>query len=279
MYWGKKPIFELCNICFGISNPSMRPNRMRMNTTWIALAAMILLSCKPQYRIAEMSGTITEMNSSFDTPQHAAMHSLVLSYKSELDEKMNEVIGTSEQSMMYGRPESLLTNFTADVMKAYGDEQLEGGADVAMMNVHGHRASMPKGEITVGNLYEIYSFDNAITFLEIKGSDLMQLFNAYARIGGAGISSNVRLIIDNRNVKEITLDGEPIDPAHIYRVVTLDYLAEGNDNMTAMRNALTQHNTGVTLRDVMIDHVKEESRRGNAIRSALDGRITITNQE
>ncbi|MDD5345684.1 MAG: 5'-nucleotidase, partial [Proteiniphilum sp.] len=59
----------------------------------------------------------------------------------------------------------------------------------------------------------------------------------------------------------------------------LDYLAEGNDNMTAMRNALTQHNTGVTLRDVMIDHVKEESRRGNAIRSALDGRITITNQE
>lgn len=279
MHWGKKPIFELCNICFGISNPSMRPNRMRMNTIWIALAAMILLSCKPQYRIAEMSGTITEMNSSFDTPQHAAMHSLVLSYKSELDEKMNEVIGTSEQAMMYGRPESLLTNFTADVMKAYGDEQLEGGADVAMMNVHGHRASMPKGEITVGNLYEIYSFDNAITFLEIKGSDLMQLFNAYARIGGAGISSNVRLIIDNRNVKEITLDGEPIDPAHLYRVVTLDYLAEGNDNMTAMRNALTQHNTGVTLRDVMIDHVKEESRRGNAIRSALDGRITITNQE
>ncbi|MDD3980382.1 MAG: 5'-nucleotidase, partial [Proteiniphilum sp.] len=64
-----------------------------------------------------------------------------------------------------------------------------------------------------------------------------------------------------------------------YRVVTLDYLAEGNDNMTAMRNALTQHNTGVTLRDVMIDHVKEESRRGHAIRSALDGRITITNQE
>jgi len=279
MHWGKKPIFELCNICFGISNPSMRPNRMRMNTIWIALATMILLSCKPQYRIAEMSGTITEMNSSFDTPQHAAMHSLVLSYKSELDEKMNEVIGTSEQAMMYGRPESLLTNFTADVMKAYGDEQLEGGADVAMMNVHGHRASMPKGEITVGNLYEIYSFDNAITFLEIKGSDLMQLFNAYARIGGAGISSNVRLIIDNRNVKEITLDGEPIDPAHLYRVVTLDYLAEGNDNMTAMRNALTQHNTGVTLRDVMIDHVKEESRRGHAIRSALDGRITITNQE
>ena len=252
---------------------------MRMRTIGIALGALILLSCKPQYRIAAMSGSIIEMNSSLDTPRHAAMHALVLTYKQELDEKMNEVIGHSEQAMMYGRPESLLTNFTADVMKAYGDEHLEGGADVAMMNVHGHRASMPAGAITVGNLFEIYSFDNAITFLEIKGSDLMELFTAYARIGGAGISSNVRLTIDKRNIKTVTLNGEAIDADRIYRIVTLDYLAEGNDNMGAMRNALTQHNTGVTLRDVMIDHVKEESRRGNPIRSTLDGRITTTNQE
>jgi len=279
MHWRKNPIFELRNICFNTPNPTMRYNSMNMKTFTILLTALILLSCKPQYHIAEMSASITEINSSFDTPQHAAMHALVLSYKSELDEKMNEVIATSEQAMMYGRPESLLTNFTSDVMKAYGDEQLEEGADVAMMNVHGHRASMPKGEVTVGNLFEIYSFDNAITFLEIKGSDLMELFNSYARIGGAGISSNVRLIIDNRSVKEVTIDGKAIDAERIYRVVTLDYLAEGNDNMSAMRNAIKQHNTGVTLRDVMIDHVKEETRRGNPIRSILDGRITITNQE
>jgi 2',3'-cyclic-nucleotide 2'-phosphodiesterase (5'-nucleotidase family) len=107
----------------------------------------------------------------------------------------------------------------------------------------------------------------------------MELFKAYARIGGAGISSNVRLIIDNRSIKEVTLDGKAIKAEQIYRVVTLDYLAEGNDNMSAMRNAIRQHNTGVTLRDVMIDHVREESRRGNPIRSTLDGRITITNEE
>ena len=279
MQCGKKPIFGLCNFCFGTSNPTMRSNRMRIRLIGITLATLILLSCKPQYQIVEMSGTITEMNSSFDTPQHAAMHALVLSYKRELDDQMNEVIGTSEQVMMYGRPESLLTNLTSDVMKAYGDEHLEGGADVAMMNVHGHRASMPAGEITVGDLYEIYSFDNAITFLEMKGSDLKELFNAYARIGGAGISSNVRLTIENRSIKEVTLNGEAIDPDRIYRVVTLDYLADGNDNMSAMRNALSHHNTGVTLRDVMIDYVKKETRRGNPIRSYLDGRITITNQE
>jgi 2',3'-cyclic-nucleotide 2'-phosphodiesterase (5'-nucleotidase family) len=279
MQCGKKPIFGLYNFCFGTSNPTMRSNRMRIRLIGITLATLLLLSCKPQYQIVEMNGSITEMDNRFNTPQHGAMHALVHSYKRELDDKMNEVIGTSVQVMMYGRPESLLTNLTSDVMKAYGDEHLEGGADVAMMNVHGHRASMPAGEITVGNLYEIYSFDNAITFLEMKGSDLTELFSAYARIGGAGISSNVRLAIENHRIKEVTLNGEAIDPDRIYRVVTLDYLAEGNDNMSAMRNALTHHNTGVTLRDVMIDYVKKETRRGNPIRSALDGRITIIDQE
>ncbi len=131
MHRGKNPIFELRNNCFDTPQPNNEIQQHENENIWILLTALILLSCKPQYHIAEMSGSITEMNSSFDTPQHAAMHALVLSYKSELDEKMNEVIATSEQAMMYGRPESLLTNYTSDVMKAYGDEQLEKGADVS----------------------------------------------------------------------------------------------------------------------------------------------------
>jgi 2',3'-cyclic-nucleotide 2'-phosphodiesterase (5'-nucleotidase family) len=240
--------------------------------------ALSLLSCKQPYRIVEMSGTIVEMNATYDDPPHHQMQSLVQSYKSQLDEKMNEVIGRSAQYMDHRRPESLLTNLTSDVMKAYGDEQLSGGADAGVMNVHGHRAAMPKGAVTVGNLFEIYSFDNNVTFLELKGSDLKEMFNAYARIGGAGISSNVRLVAEGGKVKSVTLDGRPIDEHEIYHIVTLDYLADGNDNMTAFRNALSSINTGITLRDVMIDYVKEQTRQGNEIESVLDGRITVTDK-
>lgn len=248
---------------------------MKIRTLWIACVAIILLSCKPHYQLTEMSGTIVEMNATYDLPPHERMHSLVQSYKSELDEKMNEIIGRSAQYMDYRRPESLLTNLTSDVMKAYGDEHLPGGADVGVMNVHGHRATLPKGAVTVGNLFEIYSFDNTVTFLELKGSDLIEMFNAYARIGGAGISSNVRLVVEAGEVKSVTLDGNPIDEGATYHIVTLDYLADGNDNMTSFRNAITSVNTGITLRDVMIDYVKEQTRQGNEIQSLLDGRITI----
>lgn len=248
---------------------------MRLKTIWIGCIAFLFLSCNLQYKITEMSATIVEMNAELDTYPHPQMEALVQSYKTELDKEMNVVIGTSAQFMDYKRPESLLTNLTSDVMKSYGDEHLPGGADIGVMNVHGHRATLPEGAVTIGNLYEIYSFDNTITFLELKGSDLKKIFDAYARIGGAGISSSVKLVIDNRKVKSVTIDGKTIDKDKIYHIVTLDYLAEGNDNMSAFRDAVSSVNTGITLRDVMIDWVKEQTRRGEEIQSVLDGRIMI----
>jgi 2',3'-cyclic-nucleotide 2'-phosphodiesterase (5'-nucleotidase family) len=143
------------------------------------------------------------------------------------------------------------------------------------MNVHGHRATMPKGTVTIGNLFEIYSFDNTITFLDLKGSDLKKMFDAYARIGGGGISSNVKLIIEDNRVKSVTVDNKPIDDNNIYKIVTLDYLAEGNDNMSVFLNAISLNNTGITLRDLMIDWVKEQTLMGKEIESVLDGRIII----
>ena len=242
----------------------------------LALAAILLISCKSQqYRISNMSGFVVEMNNSFDANPDRKMQALVQKYKTELDNEMNEVIGTSTQMLDYSRPESLLTNLTSDVMKAYGDEHLQSGADVAIMNVNGHRANMPQGKITVGSLYEIYSFDNAITFLELKGSDLKKIFDAYAWLGGAGVSSNVKLVVKNRKVQSVTVDGKPIDENKIYHISTLDYLADGNNDMDAFRNAVKKTDTGITLRDIMIDYVKEQTRQGKEITSKLDGRITI----
>lgn len=250
---------------------------MNHKLLWFTFAVLLLIACKPTYRVTDISGTIVAMDASYDSPPNQGMQSLVNTYKTELDKEMNVVIGKSAQFMDYKRPESLLTNLTSDVMKAYGDEHLPDGADVGVMNVHGHRATLPVDEVTVGNLFEIYSFDNAITFLELKGSDLKKIFDAYARIGGAGISSNVRLVIEDNKVKSVTVDGNPIDINRVYHVVTVDYLAEGNDNMAAFRNAISSNYTGVTLRDVMIDWVKEQTRQGKEVDSVLDGRITIVN--
>lgn len=268
---------EKCNF-EEIKNKNSLIMYMKRSIIGIMLSAILLISCKShQYRLTKASGTIIEMNESYDGHRNREMAEMIEGYKSILDKEMNQVVGESTALMDYDIPESLLTNFTSDVMKQYGDRKLPGGVDLAVMNVHGHRATMPKGDVTLGNLYEIYSFDNLITFLELKGSDLKRMFDAYARMGGAGISGNVKLEIKDRKVQNVTIDGKEIDENKVYKIVTLDYLADGNNGMEAFLDAVSTDNTGITLRDIMIDHVKEQTRSGNKLTSKLDGRITIIN--
>lgn len=255
-----------------------------MKYKWIlyTLATLLVVSCSSykqterqtqEHTIVNMSGTIVEMNKEQGT--NTEMQTFVDKYKGTLDAQMNEVVGTTAAFMQKGRPESLLTNFTSDVMKEYGDKHIDNGADVAIMNVNGHRATLPKGDITLGNLFEVYSFDNTVSFLEVKGEDLTKIFEANARIGGAGISSNAHLVVNDRKLKSATLDGKPINNDKIYNVVTIDYLADGNDSMSAFRDAVSIRDTGITLRDIMIDYVREQTAQGKIITSQLDGRITI----
>ena len=79
--------------------------------------------------------------------------------------------------------------------------------------------------------------------------------------------------VDQLEVLEIRDGTKEIDK--IYNVVTIDYLADGNDNMKAFQDAVSINNTGITLRDVMIDYVREQTAEGKQISSQLDGRITI----
>ena len=248
---------------------------MKSKSFILLFAAIALMSCKQPYTLTRVTGTIVAIDSTFDTANGSKMEILVNKYKTKLDREMQQVIGTSSRLMDYGRPESLLTNLTSDVMKAYGDEHLPNGVDVAVMNVYGHRANLPQSSLTVGNLYETYSFDNTITFLDLKGSELQKIFESYARLGGAGISGNVKLRIKDKKLVSATVSGKPVDNHKTYKIATLDYLADGNDGMSAFRNSENISNTGITLREVMINYVKDQTRKGYEITSELDGRIEV----
>ncbi|MDR1809600.1 MAG: 5'-nucleotidase C-terminal domain-containing protein [Prevotella sp.] len=247
---------------------------MRKCLIYIVLLA-VLTACgtKRQYFVTALHGERLPVLAA-KTPD-PEMLAFVDSYKHKLDKEMNQVIGRSLQSMTAKAPESLLTNFTSDVM-LLPDENIVGKkADLSVMNIHGHRASMPEGDITVGNIFEIYSFDNMLAVLQLKGADLMDLFRAYARMGGTGISSTVRLVIKDKQLLDAKIDGKAVVKDKLYTIVTLDYLADGNDGMDALKKAVSVKNTGITLRDYMLDYIKDQTAKGQAISSKLDGRISI----
>lgn len=244
---------------------------------YLLLTAMIAFSCgstKKPYAITSMKGEYIPVT----TAAHgdAKLTAFVNSYKTELDKQMNEVIGYSAKDMTTGRPESLLTNLTSDLMTKVDTKYTQGKpVDLAFMNVHGIRAPMAKGEIKVGDIFDAFPFDNALYVVQLKGKYLTEIFDSYAQMGGAGVSKNVKLRIKNKKIVEATIDGKQVDENKLYTIVTLDYLAEGNDGMDAMKKAEWNAETGITLRDYMLDNVRKLQAEGEKLDAELDRRIII----
>ena len=197
---------------------------------------------------------------------------IVSKYKASVDSVMAPVLGESLVGMSGGRPESLLSNWAADVMVEYSDFKDGKKADLGMVNVGGLRNNMPKGVVRRGDIILISPFDNRLALVHIKGSDLLSLFQDVAAVHGEGVSREVRLVItQDGKLVAAKVSGQSIDPNRTYRIATLDYLAEGNDRLYSFKKAQKVDVSDLFSRDCMMLYVKQHS----PITSKIEGRILV----
>jgi len=244
----------------------------------IALLTVLLFllnACaKKQYVLKSATGYLVEINSSYDNRPDLGMLSLVESYKARLDTEMHEVIGEADQALTKSGSQSVLANFTADAMQEYATG-LWGATDFAVINNGGLRTTLNRGPVTVGNLYEIYVFENRLVLLELPGKAVKRLFAAFAQNKMEGFSKGVRLTLKNNTIESLSIGGKPLDENATYRVVTVDYLAEGNDGMEALTQATLYTDSYIVLRDAMIEYIKKLTAENKKIHAIPDDRIEI----
>jgi 2',3'-cyclic-nucleotide 2'-phosphodiesterase (5'-nucleotidase family) len=241
---------------------------------WGVMLCTLPAVAQSNYQITSIEVQQVLMDSTWEAVANPEMTELVLSYKSQLDSTMNERIGTVAQTMVKGMPQSLLSNFSTDAMKAIG-ESLWGSIDFAVVNNGGLRASISAGPLLLRNLYETYPFENSLVLLELPGTAVQEFFDFLAAHGGEGMSSGVQLVAKDKKVASLLIGGQPLDLDKTYRVATLDYLAEGNSGMTAFTKATHLTASDVTLRELMIEYVKELTANSIELNASLDDRITI----
>ena len=240
------------------------------------LIVLFLLSAcaKKQYIMKSADGYLVEMNSSFDKNADSKMLSIVQTYKNRMDAEMNEIIGEAAETLTKSGTQSILAGFTADAMLEYVTG-VHGPVDFAVVNNGGLRMILNKGPITVGNMFEIYAFENGIVVLELQGKYVKQLFDVFAQKTIEGFSKGVKLAIKNKNVESLIINGRPLDENATYKVVTVDYLAEGNDGMEALKFATKYTDLNITLRNMMINYVKKITAENKKIYATPDDRIEI----
>ena len=224
------------------------------------------------YKVRSFAWERVEVTSELDTTPSAEATKVVAPYKASVDSMMAPVLGLSRVAMTVKRPESLLSNWAADVMVEGGTATGLEPADMGLVNVGGLRNNMPEGIVRRGDIMLISPFENYVVVLEMKGADLLELMRNIAAVKGEGVSSSVRMEISAEGeLLSCTIGGKEIDPERIYTVATIDYLAEGNDKMTALKKAVKRHEIGILARDVMMEYVLKHQ----VIDSKIEGRITI----
>lgn len=250
--------------------------KLRILLLFLHFSFFIFQSAYAQhYKVRSTKWKRIEVTSALDSNPDSTALAIIAPYKASVDSVMSPVLGMSRVAMVPRRPESLLSNWAADVMVEGSTATGLPAADMGLVNIGGLRNNMPEGIVRRGDIILISPFENELVVLELKGKHVIELMRNIAAVGGEGVSSSVRMVISkDRKLISATINGEKISRKRIYTIATLDYLAEGNDKMYALKKARKRHEIGLKTREVLMESVLKH----RIIDSKMEGRITISEE-
>ena len=258
----------------------MKQNRITNLNCALCMMIALLCGCASHYQVASVSKQRIVVDRRYDNIPVAQGEAFLAPYKQKVDSIMGPVVGIVACDMAAERPESNLSNLLPDILmwaaKDYNEQP-----DFAVYNVGGIRAALSKGKVTYGDILDVAPFENKICFITLTGENVLKLFSQIAARGGEGLSHGVELLL-SKDLKLVSarLNGEEIDPARSYRITTIDYLAQGNDGLTAFK-AGTDLNSPKedknNSRYIIVDYFREQQAKGLAVDSKVEGRVRIEN--
>ncbi len=186
------------------------------------------------------------------------LNTLLEEYRTEKNHKMSRVLTRTKKGLTKERPQSELTNLMADVCLEEGKTSSGKTVDFSVVNYGGIRSSVPKGDVTLEDVYKLMPFDNAICLLEIHRDSVQSMAEYIVRRGGEPISG-VQLKVDGEKLVEVLVNKNPLNSKESYWLATSDYLANGGDKMVFLSNPINRINTNLKVRDALIQSFERQS--------------------
>jgi 2',3'-cyclic-nucleotide 2'-phosphodiesterase (5'-nucleotidase family) len=226
--------------------------------------AFLLLGACSKKHAESFSNTNVKIDSTYNS---FALDSIIHPYRTKVDAIMQEVIGFADSNFVSTAPNSVLSNFVVDAVFEKGLQsaqsyfpEMNPSNTIGLLNFGGIRASISKGDITIGNIFEIMPFDNIITVLKIDDSKIDQLLNYLYEKGGQPLSNATASL--STTTKEMKINSQPLTKNQPIYIVTSDYLSSGGDKMDFLSNPLSKWDTGILIRNVLIDEIRENGKIG-----------------
>jgi 2',3'-cyclic-nucleotide 2'-phosphodiesterase (5'-nucleotidase family) len=210
-----------------------------------------------------------------DSGTHSESETIIRPYRDSLQKTMKEVIGRCEIDLYTQKPQGPLGNFVCDLLmeeipQLENFRWLNGVNHFTLLNTRGFRAPIAKGEIKVEDVYAVMPFENEVVLMQMPVETLDTIAQSLVAKGGHPISGNATLISFSNEHAGLSVNGTT---GNSMWIITTDYLAEGGDGMSFFSLATKRMDTGIRLRDIIIEHIKKRNAQGKPIHAINDERI------
>lgn len=196
---------------------------------------------------------------------------IIAPYKTQLDQEMGEVVAEGQRELKKNVGESPLGNLVADMQKDYSEKEFGLRVDISVVNNGGLRNSLPKGNITLGNIYELAPFENVIYLLELSAEEVEKIGRYAIKGKNLGIAG-LNIVSSGGELAFLTVGGELLEPDRSYVLAINDYLANGGDHMDFLVPLPRLVESDILLREMLLDQMKEWTKAGRAIDAQIEGR-------
>jgi len=244
---------------------------------WVA---RIDIGRRPNGRIERFYDLLPVTSALPDDPDTAAA---IRSFEDRLDKALDTVVGVTgvpldAVSDHLRAGETNIGSLVADLLRA------DVGADVAIVNsgtIRGDRV-YPAGPVSRRTLIEMLPFGNVVCEVAVPGRVLLQALNhgvsklpdtngRFPQVSGLTFQIDMRASAADR-VRNVTINGQPLDPVKIYTVAIPDYVLKGGDDYTMFggQRVLVSAEAGHLMADALEKHVATTA----LVSPRADGRIS-----
>jgi len=174
--------------------------------------------------------------------------------------------------------ESTLGNLVANSLRDTLADPARGGADIGVVNPGGLRNELyvgADGVITYAEANAVLPFVNNLWTVSLTGAQVETMLEQQWQTNAdgtrpsrpylaLGLSDNVSYTARTAdvnatpgdNITSVLINGEPLDPAKVYRVATFSFLATGGDNFRVFSQGTDPRDSGLIDRDAWISYLQ-----------------------
>lgn len=192
-------------------------------------------------KITSIQASLLTKEEAVDIPEDKEVMTAIKEIKAENDKIISVVVGNTDIYLDGER--SHVRSGETNIGNLIATAMIQAtGADIALTNGGGIRASIEPGEITKGDIIAVLPFGNYVVVKEVKGSDILAALEhgissypeakgAFPHVAGMTFRFDPSKPAGSRLV-EVKVAGKPLDPDKTYKLATNDFLAAGGDEYT-----------------------------------------------